>query len=214
MGNDPAIHFFVILGLVLVGALIGVIGLPIACALYNLLARLSDRPASSDVAEAEPAIATDSVPKPSPVRGEPRTDERSSAITTTHLQKPALATVRVRPDGQIKAALSGVPKPDLERAVVMVFVAVLSNATAYFILVRALHLVGQVVGMNLTCSILILLVSWPLGFLILSGTISVMLPTRFAKALLVALIYLVLGVLIAIVLIAGYVFFALVSGLS
>ncbi len=82
----------------------------------------------------------------------------------------------------------------------IVFVAALTSALANFILFRLIRLAGQSAGPGFLTSVPRFIFSVPLGVLILSGTLAVMLPTRLGKALPIALLFLFFSALLAAIL--------------
>lgn len=214
MVHGAAVDFFEMLGIFLVGTLIGAISLQISCALYNMLIGSSGEPAKSGAAvgESEPEPTGEQVP--AQTLGGHRAENESTAIATAPLKKSALAAGDDWPAPESVTTLPGVPKPSFERAMGILFVAGLGNALANFVLFRLMHLAGQVARPDIFRSLPMLLISIPLDFLILSGTIAVMLPTRLGKALLVALLCLFLGALIAAVLAIIFVVIAMMFHLN
>ena len=179
MFKGSALDFFVLVGYIVIGAVVGAVFLKAACALFNMLAG-----ASGEMSDRSARRAT---------AGESSTD-----ITTAPSQKRLPAAGEDWPDYVNLATLPGVPRPSFERAMAIVFVVALGNLVTIFILHRLSRLAGQVGGSGALFSIPLLFICYPLGFLILSGTIKVMLPTSFAKGLLIALLYLfLLGLLLA-----------------
>ncbi|HTU90203.1 MAG TPA: hypothetical protein VMF69_09030 [Gemmataceae bacterium] len=204
MVHGAAVDFWVILGGILIGALIGAVFLKTSCALYNMLADSSSMP-SSPTAVGKPEIETKSELAPFLTPDDDRTDDESLAITKTPLRKRAPAADDDWAKYESIAALPSVPKPSFERAMGIVFVAALGNALAGFILLRILHLAGQPDGIRALVSMPIYLVYQPLNFLILSVTIKVMLHTSFGKGLLVALLFNLLIAAVSIVVFAAIV---------
>ncbi|HEY7157605.1 MAG TPA: hypothetical protein VH575_26855 [Gemmataceae bacterium] len=104
------------------------------------------------------------------------------------------------------AASSGVPKPTFERALCIIFFAAFINAVMCFIVLRFLRLTGQVAGTAALRTVPFWLLSYPLGILVLSGINAALLPTRFGKGLLIALIFSFLSLLLAVVVLIALVF--------
>ena len=201
MVHGAAVDFWVILGGILIGALIGAVFLKTSCAFYNMLAGSLGKLETETKSELAPVLTPDA----------DRTDDESSAITKTPLRKRALAADDDWAKYESIATLPDVPKPSFERAMGIVFVAALGNALAGFILLRILRLAGQPAGIGALVSMPINLIYDLLNFLILSGTIKAMLPTSFGKGLLVALLF---QLLIAAVLVVVFALIVLIFGLS
>jgi len=95
----------------------------------------------------------------------------------------------------------GVPEPPMGRAMGIMFVTALVNGAAGFVL-------GMVVGgaaaaggaQGQGAAVTAQLASLPVGFLVMAGMLSAMLPTTFGRAILVTLCHFIIGLLIAAVL--------------
>jgi hypothetical protein len=123
-------------------------------------------------------------------------------------------TPESEPDTRTNRQSPSVPKPSIEWAMCIVFVAVLVNMLAGFIVNRVLHLAGLATGLNALRSIPIDFVFFLLGTLIHGGINAAMLPTSFRKGLMIALIQVFLSALIIAVLVIVLVLIALVFALD
>lgn len=191
MLKGSALEFCVLVGYIVIGAVVGAIFLKAACALFNMLAGASSE--TSDRSARRPTAG-----------------ESSTDITTAPSQKQ-LPAGEDWPDYVNLATLPGVTRPSFERAMAIVFIVALGNLVSLFILHRLSRLAGQVGPSGAFLSLPLLCIYYPLGFLILSGTIKIMLPTSIAKGLLIALLYLFL---LGLVLAAAFVVIVLTLGLS
>jgi hypothetical protein len=188
--NPTAIVFFQLVLVFLLGMLIEALILQAACALFNLLAGASGPSPTRPIrraAQDESDLA--------------RTPQSQSITTEPGAAKPDLeqGILVSEPDhveDESLPAYRGVPKPGLDRAMRIVFVAALVNVGASFIILRVLRLMGLAGGIVAPGSVPLNLVSSPLYFLVLSGLNAVMLPTSFGKGLLIGLIFVVLTCLL------------------
>lgn len=192
MFKGSALEFCVLVGYIVIGAVVGAIFLKAACALFNMLAG-----ASSETPDRSARRAIEG--------------ESSTEITSAPSQKQLPAAGEDWPEYVNLATLPGVPRPSFERAMAIVFIVALGNLVSIFILHRISRLAGQVGGSGALLSLPLLFVYYPLGFLILSGTIKIMLPTTLGKGLLIALLYLFL---LGLVLAAAFIVIVLTWGLS
>jgi hypothetical protein len=182
MVHGAAVDLCLLLVAALIGTMLGAFILKASCALYNLLAG---------------ALAASSGPPT------PRASERPPETRITNEPDPTLALKddwTPRPDPETPLS---VPWPSFEWAMCIVFVAALVNILAGFVTGRIMRLAGPLTGFSTLRSMPIYLVLVPLGTLMQGGIIAAMLPTRFGKGLLIALIDLFLGALIAVVLYLG-----------
>ena len=98
-----------------------------------------------------------------------------------------------------------VPEPDFGKAMLMAFVAAIVNGVVGFG-------IGIVFGTALAAAnappmqvqLIVQAISLPISLLVLAGTITLLLPTSFGRALLISLLYLAIGIAVAIV-IGGFV---------
>jgi hypothetical protein len=102
------------------------------------------------------------------------------------------------------SSLSGVPEPDFGKAMGITFLTTLIQLVVRFLLGIAGSAVAQGAGPNgkivaLGTSLLAI----PVSFLVMAGLIAAMLPTTFPRALLVALFYMIIGILIVAVLVVA-----------
>lgn len=152
---------------------IGALILKASCALYNLLAGVLSKLASHTTAvEREPASIAPPTSDPAPAN-EGAAPTRGGTIP-------------------------GVPMPRIERAVFIIFLASLIEALGRFTILRLLHLAARSASHGVAGALTLLLLSFPLGILVLAGLNAAMLPTSFGKGLLVALLFVFLFSLVAI----------------
>jgi hypothetical protein len=170
-----------------IATLVGPFILQASCALYNLLAGVWGKPANR----------TGTVAPETNIIGPPNSD---------------LAPANDGADHARAGALPGVPTPRIERAIFIMFLTTLVETAGWFIILRLSRLMGQVAGHGAYESLRPLLVSFPLGILVLAGLNAVLLPTSFGKGLLVALLFLFLFLLVAILFV--FVLIAVDFGLS
>ncbi len=123
-------------------------------------------------------------------------------------------TSESEPETRTNSKSPSVPKPSIEWAMCIVFVAVLVNMLAGFIVNRVLRLAGLATGLSALRSIPNDFVFFLLGVLIHSGINAAMLPASFRKGLMIALIQVFLGTLIIVVLVIVVVLIALVFALD
>ncbi len=189
MVNALAVLFCELIVAILLGTLIGAFILKVACALFNLLAGASRKPADR-AASGEPGMAP--LGKPISISGpEDRWEE---------LEEPDTSP--------------GVPIPRFEWAMRILFFATLINTTGSFIVLRLARLVWQPSLRGSLGTLSIFLIASPLGMLVLAGICAAMLPTSFGKGLLISLLFHLLSILIAAALAAVAILLALSLGLS
>ena len=107
-----------------------------------------------------------------------------------------------------------VPRPSIEQAMCIVFVAALLSMMAEFIAIRLFRFAGFATGISALRSLPLDLLFFVLAILIHSHINAVMLPTTFGKGLLVALIHVPLSVLVLAVFAFAVGFVAAVYGLD
>jgi hypothetical protein len=185
---------------ILIGTVIGAVILRAAIALYNKMAGASSPPrgrrpeARPAAREGDEGIMAGKAP---PQAGD--TDE--------DLEEEELAAW----DDRYRRMSAGVPEPTFSRAMGITFVTALVQAIAGFSVGFATQGAaaagGQ--GQGLGPQILAMLISLPMGFLIMAAMLTAMLPTTFGRACIVTLLTYVIAVAIYVVVI---VLFALVFG--
>jgi hypothetical protein len=97
----------------------------------------------------------------------------------------------------------GVPEPGFGRALLITFVTLLVQVAVGFVIGLVLGTgaaAAQNAGAGPAVQLLPSLISLPVGFLVMSGMLTAMLPTSFPRALLVALLeYLIMIAILAVV---------------
>jgi hypothetical protein len=198
--NSSALDFFLFLLGIFTMTLIGAILLRSACALFNLFAGAAGEPADTPAGVA--AVAGPQTQAGSESTAVSAADQnwplpQSTAITRTPLGERSLALEDDWEEQERIAALPGVPKPSLEWAMGIFFIATLLSSVSSFILFRVLRMAGLASGSGL---VPIPIVGHVLGTLMLGGLNKIMLPTSFGKGIAVALLALFLGILVAAIL--------------
>jgi hypothetical protein len=176
MVNGLAVLFCELIVGILLTTLIGAFILKVSCALFNLLAGVSRKP-SAGAATGEPGMANLGPPISVP-EAEDRWEELEMADTSP-----------------------GVPIPRFEWAMRILFFATLVNTTGSFIVLRVVRLVWQASVRGSFGAVPIFLIASPLGMLVLGGMCAAMLPTSFAKGLLISLLFHLLAAALAAVVI-------------
>jgi hypothetical protein len=106
---------------------------------------------------------------------------------------------------------SAVPEPEFGRAMLIVFVTAIVQMGVGFVLGLVIGGGAAATGQadNPSMRLLPSLIGLPLGFLVMAGMLTAMLPTTFPRALLVALLEYFVIIVIAVIIV---VFFALIFG--
>ena len=180
--------------------------LQVSCALFNLLAGASGTTLPQPVGrEAAVESGRDLTPTAESITTSPGADHPNF--------EQAIRTPEDAGGDDERIVMSpGVPRLGLERAMRIIFVVALVNIGTSFIVFRVLRLAGLAAGASALRTLPLYLLSAPLHILVLSCMSALMLPTRFGKGVLVALIFVFLSLVLGVILF-GCVVIAMAFGL-
>jgi hypothetical protein len=158
----------------IVGSLIGAVILRAACAWYNSMTGRSRGTSGAMAAPAEmmqfPAASSNPYEAPTVAS---RMDSGNSSV--------------------------GVPEPDFGRAWLISFVTIMANGVVGFAAGMVVGVGGAAAGINSEMAMLFsLVISLPVSFLVASGLLAAMLPTSIGRAMIVALLYLAISLMVGI----------------
>lgn len=111
-----------------------------------------------------------------------------NGVTAARLPRHPLKSGADRGLYQGSGTISGVPMPDFDKAVGIVFLATLINAPGTFTIFKLLRVAGQASLANYNYFLPTACIALPMGILVLAGINTCILPTRFGKGLLVSLL--------------------------
>ena len=94
---------------------------------------------------------------------------------------------------------TSVPEPSFGQAMGIIFVAWLVNLAVGFVLGMIFAGGAAAVGADRTQLMIAQVISIPIGFFVLAGMVTVMLPTTFGRAVLVSLLYLLVAVVVGLI---------------
>jgi hypothetical protein len=176
----------------LIGTAVGAVILRAACALFNKMVGDTGRPARR---------------RPREMEESERFGERAGGTgIVTEEDAEAGRTPALEDRGEFSSPLvtrPGVVEPEMGKAMGIVFLTYLVNIVVSFAVGFCLGAGAGAAGAGKAqvqgVSLLANLIALPISLLVLAGMISALLPTTFGKALLISLLYVLIGLVIVVI---------------